>query len=71
MIAFCVVFIDVERENNDQLAEVRKLIQSFLNDEIQKIQSNSERQDVPSPREEKQWPARSGSAKAAKPQESK
>jgi hypothetical protein len=58
----------VEQENNPQLVEIRKLIETYVKEEIRKIQSTTEEQETTRPTLEKQRPVKSGNAKTSKSQ---
>jgi ABC-type tungstate transport system permease subunit len=60
--------ISIEQQDNSQLIEVRKLIQTYMKEEIRKIQSTTEERKVLSPQVEKHRPVKSGSTKTSKPQ---
>jgi hypothetical protein len=57
-----------QQENNSQLIEVRKLIQTYVKEEIRKIQSTTEEQEAPRPPVEKQRSTKSSSGKPSKSQ---
>jgi hypothetical protein len=61
--------IYIEHKENSQLAEIRKLIQTYVKEEIRKIQDAPEALEVPRiVSVEKHRSAKSGSAKTSKSQ---
>jgi hypothetical protein len=50
------------------LVEIRKLIETYVKEEIRKIQSTTEEQETTRPTLEKQRPVKSGNAKTSKSQ---
>lgn len=58
-----------ELQGRSQLAEIRQLIQTYVKEEIRKIQGSAEEQEVPQPQPqvEKHRSAKSSSTKVSKP----
>ncbi len=55
------------QESNPQLIEIRKLIETYVKEEIRKIQNTTEEQQVARPTIERQRSIKSGSGKPTKP----
>jgi hypothetical protein len=67
-----IIFIKLfflEHQDNSELAEIRKLIQTYVKEEILKIQNTTEEQELLRPPQvEKHRSIKSGSTKTSKPQ---
>jgi len=59
--------IFLENEENSDLAEVRKLIQIYMKEELRKIENTTEEQEAPRLQMEKPRRIKSSSSKASKP----